>query len=396
MEQICNPKVCTGCMSCAASCPVDAITATTDAIGFSVPQINPNTCINCKLCQRICPAINSVKIANPINTYAASAKDRDILNQTSSGGLATLIAQSFLAAGGIVYGCDGTNIFHVNHRRITKSTQLLSIQGSKYIQSDISNIYKQVLDDLKNDKEVLFIGLSCQVAGLNQFLKKEYSNFYTINVVCHGASSQKMLSKDIIYHKDRLNISSIENVKFRVKFYDEESTPHIRYGLFFVGDNIPYSITGIDDPFTFGYANNLLFRDSCYNCKYTKSARVGDITLGDFWKLGSDSALKNKLGVSLCITHTPKGEKLLDTIKDRIDIERRSLQEAINGNPQLVCPSTPSTKLQYFRDLYVNEGFAKAIYKANRITLLKIKVHKILRFCGIIKIKNYILCKCRM
>lgn len=395
MEQICDSGICTGCMACAASCPVDAITTTTDAFGFSIPQINPNICVNCKLCQRICPAINDVRIANPINTYAASAKDYDILKHTSSGGLATLIAQSFLDDGGVVYGCDGTNIHHVNHRRITELTQLRFIQGSKYIQSDISNIYKEVLEDLKNDKNVLFIGLSCQVAGLNQYLKKEYSNFYTIDIVCHGAASQKMLSQDIIYHKERLNITSIKDVKFRIKSLDEKSTPQIRYGLFFVGDEIRYSITGIDDPFTFGYANNQLFRDSCYNCKYTKTARVGDITLGDFWMLGSDSALKNKLGVSLCITHTLKGEKLLKTIIDKIDIERRTLAEAVIGNPQLVCPSTPSQKLHYFRDLYVNQGLAKAIYNTNRITILKIKVHKILKLCGVIKIKHSILNKCR-
>lgn len=381
-------------MTCKATCHTLAISSHIDKLGFTVPRINPELCIDCQACKRVCPAINDIKTDQPINTFAVSAKEESVLKQTSSGGLASILANLFLENGGIVYGCDGTDISHVQHKRITNLNQLPTIQGSKYIQSDISKIFNNLLTDLRNQKDVLFIGVSCQVAGIKQYLRRDFPNLYTIDIICHGAASQQMLDQNINYHKKKLGLKSIHNVKFRQKYYDSSLTPQIRYGLFFDSNNSHFSFTGIKDPFTYAYSNNQLFRDSCYSCKYTKPERVADITLGDFWKLGQDSILIKQLGVSLCITHTDKGDRLLSKVSDLILIEKRELNEAINGNPQLIEPTKAHTKLRYFRNEYIKNGLYKAVLKTNRKQILKIRLYNIAKKLGITTLRNYFLDKC--
>lgn len=38
-------------------------------------------------------------------------------------------------------------------------------------------------------RKVLFSGVSCQIAGLHRFLRKEYENLLTVDVICHGVPS---------------------------------------------------------------------------------------------------------------------------------------------------------------------------------------------------------------
>ena len=50
--------------------------------------------------------------------------------------------------------------------RITNSTDLNRIQGSKYVYSYVKNTYLEVKQDLESGKQILYIGLPCQIAGL--------------------------------------------------------------------------------------------------------------------------------------------------------------------------------------------------------------------------------------
>jgi coenzyme F420-reducing hydrogenase beta subunit len=67
--------------------------------------------------------------------------------------------------------------------------------SSKYVQSDTNNSFKLAKLDLENGKTVLFSGTPCQIAGLKSFLRKEYENLYTIDLICHGTPSQLILEK---------------------------------------------------------------------------------------------------------------------------------------------------------------------------------------------------------
>lgn len=373
-------------MACAAICPHGAIETAKNSLGFSVPKIIESKCVDCNLCQRVCPSINSPARSDINEVYAASAKDPEILEHTSSGGMATLISRKFIEDGGVVYGCSGKDIYDVRYVRIYDEQHLSTIQGSKYVQGSLFPCYKDIRKDLKDGLKVLIIGIPCQVAGLRNFLRINYENLYCVDIICHGAASQKMLSDNLEYYINKYNLKQIDDVKFRIKEWGEDGNLSIRYGLYFSSSEKSYCFQGLKDPFTLAYANNLSFRDSCYRCKYTNLNRVSDITLGDFWKLGDDTQLKNQLGVSLCILHSSKGRLLLESVKETAAIEKRSLAEAVNGNPQLIKPSVPGDKIDLFRHIIEQQGFPKAAVKVCRKIRIKHQLYKIMYRMGLLSV----------
>lgn len=376
MEIICPPNQCTGCMACQAICPHNAIINVKNKLGFSFPKITQDVCTNCGLCVRICPSLHTPHLNPSDKVYALAAKDTKVLEKCASGGIATLLAKQFIIEGGVVYGCSGEDIEHICHIRIDNVDELYKIQGSKYVQSDIRVTYKQVKQDLLSGLKVLYIGISCQIAGIKNFLIRNFENLYTIDIICHGGASQKMISDDIEYYRRKYHLSAVSNIRFREKVI-ENSALRVKYGLFFSSGNKTFDNVGKDDPFTYGYSQNILFRDSCYNCKYTNLQRVGDLTIGDFWKLGKDAGLYDRLGVSLCLPHTIKGKEMIDKIFNEVDARERTLQEAIHGNPQLIKPTKPGNDMSIFRKISVILGTVRSLKLIRTYRLNKNRIKKL-------------------
>lgn len=85
---------------------------------------------------------------------------------------------------------DGHPIAHLIG--IEDIEQLKRIQGSKYVQSSVEQTYKQARRKLDEGKNVLFSGTPCQIAGLYGYLRKDYSNLWTIDVICHGVPNLRL------------------------------------------------------------------------------------------------------------------------------------------------------------------------------------------------------------
>ena len=68
--------------------------------------------------------------------------------------------------------------------------------GSKYVKSDPAGIYQTVKNRLKIGKKVLFIGLPCQVSAMRNYVKDD-KNLYTVDLICHGSPSVRLLYKAI-------------------------------------------------------------------------------------------------------------------------------------------------------------------------------------------------------
>ena len=172
-----NRADCSGCAACANICPRNAIEMTRDVEGFAYPKINPELCIKCGRCDATCPALNfKAKIFDAFpKTFAAIHIDETIRRHSSSGGAFTALSEIILRNGGVVFGAAFDENWHVFHKAARTLDELENLRGSKYVQSQIGDVYRQVKDALKSSK-VLFSGTSCQCAGLKHFLGSDPEN----------------------------------------------------------------------------------------------------------------------------------------------------------------------------------------------------------------------------
>lgn len=113
---------------------------------------------------------------------------RTVLASTS-GGFFTEIATEILDNGGKVYGVGYSDGMDVLHMRIDNTADLKVLQKSKYVQSDMRDVYVDIKKDIESGDLVLFVGCPCQVAAIYSFLGKNYANLYTIEFICMGVNS---------------------------------------------------------------------------------------------------------------------------------------------------------------------------------------------------------------
>lgn len=381
MKEICPKDKCTGCAACFNACGKNAITMEGDVCGYIHPQIDQNLCIDCGVCTKVCPVNTKVTLRYPQDCYAATVKDDIELVSCASGGVATELSRYIIGKGGVVYGCTGKDIRNVHHIRIDKIEELDLLKGSKYVQSFIGGLYKEVRCDLQQNRLVLFIGTPCQVAGLYGFLrKKDYSNLITADLVCHGVPSQKMLNDNIDLYCDRR-----ENIKVWFRQKERSSSKcdapwRIAYGWFYQTSHMraPRKIKYYKDPYMFGFLVPLTFRNSCYTCRYANISRCGDFTLGDFWGLGEDASFAIGKGVSEVLVNTVKAVGIWTEVKKRCKCVRRDVVEAQKGNGQLQVPSRKHDNYSYFISSYPNVGFKRAVYNSLQKDLYKIKLKSML------------------
>ena len=216
IKEVCPVDKCTGCSACYNVCRHQAINMVEDSLGHLHPEIDSDKCFGCHLCQISCPVINKQNLLYPKSCYALALLEEKDLMESASGGAATALMRAVVSEGGIVYGCTGEDVFHVHHIRVDSLKDIQRLRGSKYVQSEIGTTYREVLKDLKDEKMVLFTGTPCQIAGLKSFLRKDYSNLATMDLVCHGVPSQKMLTENVGYYtgeKDgkKIKVSLVES-----------------------------------------------------------------------------------------------------------------------------------------------------------------------------------------
>ena len=336
---ICSKNHCTGCYACVNACPMNCIEMIEDELGNVYPQINQDICIHCDLCKKICPSLKDVELKEPMDAYASWNKRDSIRLNSTSGGLATTFSKWILENEGVVYGA-GWNHGIVEHLRITNVAALNKIQGSKYTHSHIEYQYQNAKRDLLDNKLVLFIGTPCQIAGLYAYLQKKYDNLYTVDIICHGVPSQKLLREDVsvdfdeVYFRDKegFNLTGYKNGNILCK------KPYYK-SLYYQA-----------------FLDGVIYRENCYSCRYAQPKRVSDITIGDFWGLGElNSAQKEEnKGISVVLPNTEKGKSLLEQVNKDIFIEKRSVEEAVKGNSQLQHPTIRRSATDTFVKLYTD------------------------------------------
>lgn len=352
-KAVCGHQQCTGCGLCLSLCPQQCISIGTGELGHVYPQIDADRCTNCGLCQRNCPALHSQHLAAPQACYAVWSKDVDDYRTSSSGGVASVLSRYVIEQGGIVYGCAMLPDIDVRHVRIDNAEDLWRLKGSKYVQSDVCGVYRQLKEDVKAGRNTLFIGTPCQVAAVKAIYKVQPENLLLVDLICHGVPSRELLKRHV---KNVTGRESCDNIMFRES---DDFMLKIKADGVVVYDE-PFSKQLYKDCYINTFIDGYTYRDCCFQCQYAGAARVSDITIGDFWGLGmkydANGMQEHSHGCSVVLPITEKGIWMLGIIQDRLNIYERPVDEAIEGNAQLQSPVQMDWRKRLFRILYPAVG----------------------------------------
>lgn len=354
MKTVCDPNMCTGCMACVNKCYQNAITILDNCSSLNA-IINKEKCINCGACLKVCQKNNPILLIRPIEWYQGWANKTEIREKASSGGVASELIRSFLESGGSVCSCEfrsGDFIFEI----LQNTDEISRFVGSKYVKSNPKDIYVKVKNEIKQGKKVLFIGLPCQSVGLQKYISaKNRTQLYTIDLICHGTPSVKLLNK--FFLENGVDINNVDNISFRNK-----GVYQVKSGTRNIDRN------GTCDKYSIAFLNGVSFTENCYSCSYACTERASDITLGDSW--GSDLSLEEqRKGISLILCQSKKGEKLLKMAD--IHLEQVDHIKAIEFNQQLNAPSSCPSFRNYFFSMVDKKGISAAVWKYYPISCLK-------------------------
>lgn len=332
-------KKCTGCGACENVCVEKAISMFTDQEGFWYPAIDGKKCIRCERCLDVCPVYNLEEIDcvektdQEIKVYAAWSLDQEIRYHSTSGGIFSELAFYVLKNGGYVCGAVYDDEQMVKHLITNQVKELERLRQSKYVQSEMGDIYIKVEKLLRENKTVLFCGMPCQCKGVFNYCKAkdtDMSNLYLIDFICRGSNSPKIYRKFLDELKDKYE-SDISKVWFKNKTYGwNRFSTKIEFA-----NGESYLKDRYHDLYIRGYIEaNLFIRPSCTVCKFKGLHRMADLTLADFWgiQLDEDGMENSDAGTSMVMVHTERGEKLWDAISSHIYKVDKRVEDVIPGN----------------------------------------------------------------
>ena len=377
---------CSGCHACFSVCPKSAIMMSESNEGFLYPQIDSDKCIKCGLCEKTCPSLNPIKKETEnTKAYAAINKNEAIRLDSSSGGVFTAIAEKVIEENGVVFGAKFASDFSVVHGWTDTIEGLSDFRGSKYLQSVIGNSYKDCKTFLENGRKVLFSGTPCQVQGLKKYLQKEYENLLTVDFICHGVPSPLIWKKYMDYRAEKIRAKRGEIVKtsFRRK---NDGWKMFSLSFTFANDS-KYRATLNKDPYMQLFLKDIALRESCYDCKCRGIARPSDITLADFWGVQNVlPEMDDDKGTSFVVTHSDKGNNLVNLLNDNCDFKAIEVVDGANFNCSIkISPKRPKQRDVFYADLQKLQF--KQIVKKYAMTPLYLRCYRFTRRCAVKAVK---------
>ena len=348
---------CCGCGACSQVCPKNAITMKPNLQGFLYPSVDRKKCIQCGKCIHYCSFNRNEKketISAYPSFYALKHNDENVRLNSRSGGAFTALTNRILEENGVVYGCDLINNRVVKHVRVETKSDRDRLRSSKYIQSDITNLFKQIKEDLIAEKKVIFVGTACQVAAVKSYLRSvNTQNLLLIDIVCHGVGSP-VFWNDYLNNVEKKFNKKIKKAEFRNK---RDLWWKANIETFYFTDE-QYN----GELFKKYYVSHLIMRNDCASCPYKSMSRTGDITLGDCWGI-SDAypEFDDNKGVSLVLINNEKGETFFDQISN-ISLIKVDFSKLVQQSP-LFCNWILPAKYKSFWRYYKNHNFSRTTKK---------------------------------
>lgn len=351
---------CYGCGACMDSCPTKAIIMKEDSEGFYQPQINTKLCTNCGKCSRVCPYNTK-----PTNTdfesvgFMAFTKNKSDSNRSASGGIFPVLAKNILSKGGYVVGVKYNSSLTPIYEIAATTQDAEEFKGSKYVEPLHNNIYKKTKAALDSGKPVLFTGSPCKIAGLKNYLGREYENLYTAEIIC-ACSSSPLIFRRYLNAKADEKKSPVTRIIFRDKskgWKNVATTLNFKNGA-------EESTKRRWNIYYHCFVSAFLAKRSCFRCKFAGDNKIADITMGDFWGYNNINKKLNadKSGVSALKVATKKGMGLINEVKDNLCLYKVAVEDIYNNNHAWHIKYPPERE-EIFKDFLENSDNTIKILK---------------------------------
>lgn len=352
---LCGKELCTACSACYNICPKQAISMEEDEYGELHPQIDYSLCVGCGACERVCPELERKQLERngKPKIYACWLKDSNRRKQSTSGGAAFAISAKVIAKGGHVWGAVYRDDMSLYYTEANTIGELEAIQKSKYLQCYVGDAFRRIKNELDNGEFVFFTGTGCHVKGLRSFLRKDYANLLTADLVCHGVPGQGVFRRYKEYLEEKNNDVMTGYIP-RPKRDDGHEASYYALAQFKKKGDV--RLEKSDNSYFVGFQHNLFLRNSCYNCRANGEERYSDFTLADFWGLGKVAPFgqykQRTLGISMLALNSEKAEEFFEEFKEDIVYEERTYKEASFSNTQYYKSANPSPARENFRKDY--------------------------------------------
>lgn len=346
---------CSGCGACTVACPKQALEMAEDDCGYLYPSVNEALCVQCGKCADVCGFHTPLPTEKPIKAFAAVGKNDRLIAGSASGGMFSCLADALLANGGMAAGAVmdlrsfGADVYHL----LTEQKEdILRLQGSKYVQSEAWRSYEAVLSALKQGRQVLFSGTPCQIAAIKR-LTGDPDNLITVDIVCHGVPSKRMLNGYLNVLGKYLR-GTVTALRFR-----DKSAPKAYTALVETEGKEKHRIRSTFLSYYALFLDGSICRESCYHCPYAKGERVSDLTIGDYWGIKDHHTdLPDRSDWSCLLVNTEKGQQFLKHYEDVLCLYPTEVQWVKENNRQLNEPPRKAKDREALLNGYQKKGYS--------------------------------------
>lgn len=379
MIKLADKESCTACGACAFVCAKNCITMIEDEHGSVYPSLDSTNCVECGRCQKTCPILSPLDVNTPQIAYSAWSSDEKERETSASGGIAAEIYKKAVSEGCDIAGAVQQDDFSVVMQLSSDEKAILKFKNSKYVFSEAWHVYQEIKQSLKADKNVVFIGLPCQVAALRKIFR-ENEKILFVEVVCHGTAPFSYLKQHIEHIEHTKNEKAI-----RMSFRDPDTYTYTYTFTLYDKDGKRFyaEVPRKTDTYQYAYHSTISYRENCYHCHFAREQRIADITLSDYKGLGRMAPCSyGETNVSCILVNTEKGKKFIKEMiqEKRIYADERPVREPIEGDPQLRQPSLKGAARMDFERLIKVNDFETTMQIVMKRDKRRKKIHKICHF----------------
>ena len=318
IESVVASGLCTGCGTCVAICPKNAIRmVNVDPSGSYYPQLDDERCNNCGICLRVCPGhavdfkmLNldifgkepeDVLMGNYEGCYLGHAADNNIRYNAASGGVVTALLLYALDNGMI----DGALVTKMSEEDplqpqsfIARSKEeIISACKSKYCPVPANIALKEILEE---EGKFAVVGLPCHIHGVRkaELVNKKLKERIVLHLGIFCSHSDTFWQTDFLLKKLGIKKQDIAKIDYR-----GEGWPGMMSILLKDGSkmSVPFSEeTSLHGLWLYALPRCVLCCDN--------TAELADVSCGDAWLL--EVVASEKMGKSIVVARTKMGSKL--------------------------------------------------------------------------------------